>query len=151
MQWERTVLLSTVKYPKLLSIWPWVKTYDAIFGWMNIHLPSILMFTRVPRFWPMAIWEIMGERHQNGSASEHTVAFLVLQVCAARNSTHKTDSSEENASVCSVGSLTWDMPAVQYKNVFIWIIACTKKHLRPSRCGLHSNLNILPCSAKENP
>ena len=23
---------------------------------MNIHLPSILMFTRVPGFWPMAIW-----------------------------------------------------------------------------------------------
>ena len=33
----------------MLDIWPWVKTYDAIFEWMNIHLPSILMFTRVPR------------------------------------------------------------------------------------------------------
>ena len=28
-----------------LQTWPWVKTYGAIFGWMNIHLPSILMFT----------------------------------------------------------------------------------------------------------
>ena len=34
--------------------WLWVKTYGAIFGWMNIHLPSVLMFTRVPQFWPMA-------------------------------------------------------------------------------------------------
>ena len=34
-------------------IWPWVKTYDAIFGWMNIHLPSILMFTRCQGFDPM--------------------------------------------------------------------------------------------------
>ena len=33
---------------------PWVKTYVTIFGGMNIHLPSILMFTRVPGFWPMA-------------------------------------------------------------------------------------------------
>ena len=28
-----------------ISTWPWVKTYNAIFGWMNIHVPSILMFT----------------------------------------------------------------------------------------------------------
>ena len=41
--------------PDDIIIWPWVKTYGAIFGWMNIHLPSILLFTRVPRFWPMAI------------------------------------------------------------------------------------------------
>ena len=34
-------------------IWPWVKTYDAIFGWMNIHLPSILMFTRCQGFDPL--------------------------------------------------------------------------------------------------
>ena len=27
---------------------------------MNIHLPSILMFTRVPRFWPMANWIFVG-------------------------------------------------------------------------------------------
>ena len=37
-------------YRDTYHIWPWVKTYGAIFGWMNIHLPSILMFTRVPRF-----------------------------------------------------------------------------------------------------
>ena len=30
----------------LEGTWPWVKTYGTIFGWMNIHLPSILMFTR---------------------------------------------------------------------------------------------------------
>ena len=52
-QWE--------KHPSrhLVIMWPWVKTYGAIFGRINIHLPSIssiLMFTRVPRFWPMAIW-----------------------------------------------------------------------------------------------
>ena len=27
------------------AIWVWVKTYGTIFGWMNLHLPSILMFT----------------------------------------------------------------------------------------------------------
>ena len=37
------------------TIWPWVKTYCTIFWWMNIHLPSILMFARIPWFWPMAI------------------------------------------------------------------------------------------------
>ena len=39
--------------PLDLEIWPWVKTYDAIFGWMNIHLPSILMFTRCQGFDPL--------------------------------------------------------------------------------------------------
>ena len=38
-------------------IWPWVKTYGTIFGWMNIHLPTILMFTRGTRFWPITISE----------------------------------------------------------------------------------------------
>ena len=38
------------------TIWPWVKTYSTIFGWMNIHLPAILMFTRGTGFWPIAIW-----------------------------------------------------------------------------------------------
>ena len=33
------------------DIRPWVKTYGTIFGWMNIHLPSILMFTRGKGFW----------------------------------------------------------------------------------------------------
>ena len=33
-----------------LWIWVCVKTYGTIFGWMNIHLPSILMFTRGTRF-----------------------------------------------------------------------------------------------------
>ena len=27
-------------------VWPWGKTYGSILGWMNIHLPPILMFTR---------------------------------------------------------------------------------------------------------
>ena len=27
-------------------IWPWGITYGSIFGWMNIHLPPILMVTR---------------------------------------------------------------------------------------------------------
>ena len=39
-----------------IIIWPWVKTYGTVFGWMNIHLPSSLLFTRVPRFCPMAIY-----------------------------------------------------------------------------------------------
>ena len=47
--------------PEILGIstgitWPWVKTYDAIFGWMNIYLPSILMFTRGTGFWPITTW-----------------------------------------------------------------------------------------------
>ena len=51
--------------------WPWVKTYGTIFGWMNIHLPATLMFTRGTGFWPITTfsllyllrclpWEILG-------------------------------------------------------------------------------------------
>ena len=43
----------TQQYPQWGLIWPWVKTYDAIFGWMNIHLPSILTFTRCQGFDPL--------------------------------------------------------------------------------------------------
>ena len=38
-----------------VHIWPWIKTYDTIFGWMNIHLPAVLMFTRGRGFWPITI------------------------------------------------------------------------------------------------
>ena len=41
--WQRAPL------PKLTRInytWPWGITYGSILGWMNIHLPPILMFTR---------------------------------------------------------------------------------------------------------
>ena len=61
MQWgyrtedNSTKTWKTYIYIYIILIRPWVKTYGAIFGWMNIHLPSILMFTRVPWFWPMAI------------------------------------------------------------------------------------------------
>ena len=55
-QWRSTAFRVCPCVYMLIVIWPWVKTYVAIFGWMNIHLPSILMFTRVPRFWPMAIY-----------------------------------------------------------------------------------------------
>ena len=30
----------------MLYTWPWGITYGSILGWMNIHLPPILMFTR---------------------------------------------------------------------------------------------------------
>ena len=40
----------------LQYIWPWVKTYGTIFGWMNIHLPAILMFTRGTEFWLITIY-----------------------------------------------------------------------------------------------
>ena len=36
-------------------IWVWVNTYRYIFSGMNIHLPTILMFTRGTRFWHTAI------------------------------------------------------------------------------------------------
>ena len=35
----------------------WVNTYRYIFSGMNIHLPAILGFTRVPRFWHTAIYQ----------------------------------------------------------------------------------------------
>ena len=31
---------------KMVSTWPWGIIYGCILGWMNIHLPPILMFTR---------------------------------------------------------------------------------------------------------
>ena len=34
------------------TIWRGIKIYYAIFGEMNIPLPAILVFTRVPGFWP---------------------------------------------------------------------------------------------------
>ena len=37
------------------QIWVWVNTYRYIFSGMNIHLPAILGFTRVTRFWPIPI------------------------------------------------------------------------------------------------
>ena len=39
-KWDpKTVLITT-------AIWPWGISYGPILGWMNIHLPPILMFTR---------------------------------------------------------------------------------------------------------
>ena len=40
-----------------VHIWqgPWGRTYGSILGWMNIHLPPLLMFTRGTGFWPTAI------------------------------------------------------------------------------------------------
>ena len=37
-------------------MWVWINTYRYIFSGMNIHLPAILGFTRVPRFWLIPIW-----------------------------------------------------------------------------------------------
>ena len=34
------------------SIWPWHNLWRAILGWMNIHMPAILMFIRVQSFDP---------------------------------------------------------------------------------------------------
>ena len=53
---KNLVFVHTHYQNKEYLIWPWVKTYGAIFGWMNIYLPSILMFTRVPWFRPMIIY-----------------------------------------------------------------------------------------------
>ena len=33
-------------FHELVSIWPWGITYGFILGWVNIHLPPMLMFTR---------------------------------------------------------------------------------------------------------
>ena len=38
-----------------MVIWVWVNTYRYIFSGMNIHLPTILGFTRGTRFWPIPI------------------------------------------------------------------------------------------------
>ena len=62
------------------KIWKCVKTYDAIFGWMNIHLPSILMFTRVPWFWPMAIW-VCVKTYSGWWWLEHDFYFPIYWEC----------------------------------------------------------------------
>ena len=49
---------------ELVLKWPWVKTYGAIFGWMNIHLPSILMFTRCQGFDPLPYITPWGNRRK---------------------------------------------------------------------------------------
>ena len=52
-QRELYLTLKHLPWSKTRHIGVCVKTYDAIFGWMNIHLPAILMFTRGTRFWPI--------------------------------------------------------------------------------------------------
>ena len=57
-----------------INVWQWVKTYDAIFGWMNIHLPSILMFTRCQGFDPLPyIYNII--------IYTHTYMHIYIDMC----------------------------------------------------------------------
>ena len=59
-----------------------------IFSGMNIHLPTILMFTRGTRFWHTAIWErtkthdFWNQRRLQGSDVRQIFGHLPVQQCA---------------------------------------------------------------------
>ena len=57
------------------NIWPWGITYGSISGWMNIHLPPILTFTRCTGSGPTAICQSWALSHNDSPYINRTPHF----------------------------------------------------------------------------
>ena len=97
---KRTTNRHVVHETQLSGVtWPWGTTYGSILGWMNIHLPPILMFTRV--FLGFDPQTLDGHRGDSCVGSEplrpssHSCralrAWMVLQMAMVRPS-HRPDT-----------------------------------------------------------